>query len=65
MNQKSFDTSINDSKKLMTRNEIIDYLKSKITNYNENKEVLSSSGYYSGSLASVHDFEWIAFDSHF
>jgi len=65
MTPKNLDNSLEDNRKLMTRSEIIDYLKAKISNYNENEEDLSSLGPYSGSLASVHDFEWIAFDSHF
>jgi hypothetical protein len=65
MRQKSLANSIKNSKRLMTRNEIIEYLKGKITNYNENEETIIYLGFNSGSLASIHDFEWIAFDSPF
>jgi hypothetical protein len=65
MKQKNLDNAVKDNEKLMTRSEIIEYLKGKITNYNENEEALLYSGFNSGSLASINDFERIAFDSPF
>ena len=59
MKQKNLDNTIKNNENLMTRKELIEYLEKRIHDYNENEENVL----YSGSLASLSDFERIAFDS--
>jgi len=64
MKQKSLDNSVKDNEKLMTREEIIEYLKKRrIEIYGEDDDELYPWGSYSGSFAKPSDFIRIAWDS--
>jgi hypothetical protein len=63
MKQKNLENTSKDNENLMTRNELIEFLKERIANYSENEETLLYSGFNSGSLASIDDFERISWDS--